>query len=46
MSGVASPRGTAAGYPDVFGLGPVEAANRALEKAAIGWDDVEVIEAL
>jgi 3-oxoadipyl-CoA thiolase len=37
-------RGTAAVDPDVFGLGPVEAANRALAKAGIGWDDVEVVE--
>src|SRR4051794_6785074 len=37
-------RGTAAVDPDVFGLGPVEAANRALAKAGIGWDDVEVLE--
>jgi acetyl-CoA acetyltransferase family protein len=37
-------RGTAAVDPDVFGLGPVEAANRALRKAGIGWDDLEVVE--
>jgi acetyl-CoA acetyltransferase family protein len=37
-------RGTAAVDPDVFGLGPVEAANRALARAGIGWDDVEVVE--
>ena len=30
--------------PDVFGIGPVEAANRALRRAGIGWDDVEVLE--
>src|SRR4051794_24045172 len=33
-------RGTAAVDPDVFGLGPVEAANTALRRAGIGWDDV------
>jgi acetyl-CoA acetyltransferase family protein len=37
-------RGTAAVDPDVFGLGPVEAANTALRRAGIGWDDVEVVE--
>src|SRR3954469_3378318 len=37
-------RGTAAVDPDVFGLGPDEAANRALEKAGIAWDDVAVVE--
>jgi acetyl-CoA acyltransferase len=30
--------------PDVFGIGPVEAANRALERAGIGWGDVEAVE--
>jgi acetyl-CoA acetyltransferase family protein len=30
--------------PDVFGIGPVQAAKRALERAGIGWDDVEVVE--
>ena len=37
-------RGTHAVDPDVFGIAPVEAANRALEKASIGWDQVEVVE--
>ncbi|HEX4718824.1 MAG TPA: thiolase family protein [Thermoleophilaceae bacterium] len=37
-------RGTAAVDPDVFGLGPVEAANTALRRAGTGWDDVEVVE--
>src|SRR4051812_3036750 len=37
-------RGTAAVDPDVFGLGPVEAANRALARADITWDDVDVVE--
>ena len=30
--------------PDVFGIGPVEAANRALERAGIGWGDVDLVE--
>ncbi len=37
-------RGTAAVDPDVFGIAPVEAANRALQRAGIGWDDVAVVE--
>lgn len=37
-------RGTAAVDPDVFGLGPVEAANRALRRAGLGWDDIAVVE--
>jgi acetyl-CoA acetyltransferase family protein len=30
--------------PDVFGIAPVEAANKALARAGIGWDDVGVLE--
>jgi acetyl-CoA acetyltransferase family protein len=30
--------------PDVFGIGPVEAANAALRRAGIGWDEVDVVE--
>ena len=30
--------------PDIFGIAPVEAANKALERAGIGWDDISVIE--
>jgi acetyl-CoA acetyltransferase family protein len=30
--------------PDVFGIGPVEAANRALARAGIGWGDIDVAE--
>jgi acetyl-CoA acetyltransferase family protein len=30
--------------PDVFGIGPVEAANRALAKAGIGWGDLAAVE--
>jgi len=37
-------RGAHAVDPDVFGLGPVEAANTALRRAGIGWDDVAVVE--
>ena len=28
----------------MFGIGPVEAANQALERAGIGWGDVDVVE--
>jgi acetyl-CoA acetyltransferase family protein len=37
-------RGAAAVDPDVFGIAPVEAANQALRRAGIGWEDVEVVE--
>ena len=30
--------------PRIMGIGPVEAANRALKKAGLGWKDVEIIE--
>src|SRR3954453_2918297 len=30
--------------PDVFGIAPIDAANKALERAGIGWDDVDVVE--
>ena len=30
--------------PDVFGIGPVEAARRALKRAGIGWDDLRYVE--
>jgi acetyl-CoA acetyltransferase family protein len=30
--------------PDVFGIGPVEAANRALSRAGIGWGDLAAVE--
>jgi acetyl-CoA acetyltransferase family protein len=30
--------------PDVFGIAPVEAANIALRRAGIGWEDVDVVE--
>jgi acetyl-CoA acetyltransferase family protein len=37
-------RGVAAVDPDVFGIAPVEAANTALKRAGIGWEDVAVVE--
>jgi acetyl-CoA acetyltransferase family protein len=30
--------------PDIFGIAPVEAANRAVQRAGITWDDVDVVE--
>ncbi|EWM12406.1 acetyl-CoA C-acyltransferase [Kutzneria sp. 744] len=30
--------------PQFFGIGPVEAANRALAKAGVGWSDLSVVE--
>ena len=30
--------------PDIFGIAPVAAANKALERAGIGWDEVAVVE--
>ena len=37
-------RGVAGNDPDVFGIAPVEAANRALAKAAKTWAGVDVVE--
>jgi acetyl-CoA acetyltransferase family protein len=37
-------RGTFAVDPDIFGIAPVEAANRALKRAGIGWGDVDAVE--
>jgi acetyl-CoA acetyltransferase family protein len=37
-------RGAAGVDPDVFGIGPVEAANRALKRAGIGWADLAAVE--
>jgi len=37
-------RGTFAVDPDIFGIGPVEAANRALKRAGITWADVDAVE--
>lgn len=30
--------------PDVFGIGPVEAAKRALARAGLSWDQIDVVE--
>jgi acetyl-CoA acetyltransferase family protein len=30
--------------PDVFGIGPVEAANKALARAGLDWDDIATVE--
>jgi acetyl-CoA acetyltransferase family protein len=30
--------------PDVFGIGPVEAANKALRKAGLSWDQIDLVE--
>jgi acetyl-CoA acetyltransferase family protein len=37
-------RGVHAVDPDVFGIAPVEAADRALARAGIGWGEVDVVE--
>ena len=37
-------RGTHAVDPDIFGIAPVEAANKALARAGITWDDVDLVE--
>jgi acetyl-CoA acetyltransferase family protein len=37
-------RGAHAVDPDVFGIAPVEAAEKALRRAGITWDDVAVVE--
>ncbi|WP_026534656.1 thiolase family protein [Arthrobacter sp. H14] len=37
-------RGVAGNDPNVFGIAPVEAANRALARAGLGWDDVDAVE--
>jgi len=37
-------RGTAALEPQMFGYAPVDAANRALAAAGIGWEDVGAVE--
>ena len=37
-------RGTHAVDPDIFGFAPVEAANKALARAGIGWDQVVAVE--
>ena len=37
-------RGVSGVDPDVFGIAPIEAANRALARAGIEWEDVSVVE--
>jgi acetyl-CoA acetyltransferase family protein len=37
-------RGVSGVDPDVFGIGPVQAANEALRKAGIGWGDLQAVE--
>jgi acetyl-CoA acetyltransferase family protein len=37
-------RGAAAGEPQYFGYAPVDAANRALDRAGISWSDVDAVE--
>jgi acetyl-CoA acetyltransferase family protein len=37
-------RGVSGIEPDVFGIAPVEAANRALARAGLTWDDVDLVE--
>jgi acetyl-CoA acetyltransferase len=37
-------RGVSAVEPQMYGIGPVEAAKIALGKAGIGWEDLEVVE--
>ncbi len=39
-----SGRGVAGNDPDVFGIAPVEAANRALARAGRTWGDVDLVE--
>ncbi len=37
-------RGVSAVEPPMYGIGPVEAANQALRRAGIGWDDLALVE--
>ncbi len=37
-------RGVSGVEPHLYGIGPVEAANRALKRAGISWDDLSVVE--
>jgi acetyl-CoA acetyltransferase family protein len=37
-------RASSAVEPQLYGIGPVEAANKALERAGIGWGDLELVE--
>jgi acetyl-CoA acetyltransferase family protein len=37
-------RGAAGADPDVFGIAPVQAANRALQRAGLTWEQIDVVE--
>ncbi len=37
-------RGASAGEPQYFGYAPVDAANRALDRAGISWSDIDAVE--
>jgi acetyl-CoA acetyltransferase family protein len=37
-------RAVSAIEPPLYGIGPIEAANKALARAGIGWDDLELVE--
>ena len=37
-------RAVTAGDPPLYGIAPVEAAERALKRAGVGWDDLAVVE--
>jgi acetyl-CoA acetyltransferase family protein len=37
-------RATSAVEPQLYGIGPVEAAEKALRRAGIGWDDLKLVE--
>jgi acetyl-CoA acetyltransferase family protein len=37
-------RASSAVEPQLYGIGPVEAANKALERAGIGWDNLKAVE--
>jgi acetyl-CoA acetyltransferase family protein len=43
MARIAS-RASSAVEPQLYGIGPVEAANKALARAGIGWGDLEAVE--
>lgn len=37
-------RGASGVSPEVFGIGPVESARIALQRAGLGWDDIDLVE--
>jgi acetyl-CoA acetyltransferase len=37
-------RGTSGVEPQLFGLGPVEASNQALQRAGLKWSDIKLVE--